>query len=264
MNKVDILSQLFNNMGLFLGIFSRIIGFFVTIPIFNSSNIPAYAKISISLLVSFVLLPIIKTTSPMDQEKLLELMLFLSKELLTGIILGFICYIFFSIVYLVGHIVDMELGFMIASVINPEDDTEIPLTANAFYMLASLIFLLINGHHSLIKGFIDSYYIVPLGSLNFNYLMIDSIITTIISTFIIALKMSAPILVSIFLTNILLGILARTMPQMNVFMVGMPLKILVGLIIFAIVLPLYGGAFEHIYSKMLESFNEFAISITKG
>lgn len=262
MKTVDIIYQLYNNLGVFFGIFARVIGFFVTVPIFSTNNIPTYVKIGLSLIISLIIFPVL--TMPVVSEEFLELFLLVAKELLTGIMLGFICYLFFSIVYLVGHIIDMEMGFAMANVINPEDETEIPLMANMFYMLAALIFLMINGHHFLLRGLVNSFEILPLGNLNFNYLMIDHLIYIITSVFVIAFKMAGPVLVAVFLSNILLGILARTMPQMNVFVVGIPLKILVGFIIMAIVIPLYGGVFEYIYDKMFESLNEFIITITKG
>ncbi len=264
MKAVDIIYQLFSNIGGFLGIFSRVTGFLVTIPIFSTNNIPSYIKIGLSLLVSLIVFPTIEVAVPIAQTEFFQLMILIVKEILTGLILGFICYLFFSIVYLVGHIIDMELGFAMANVISPENETEIPLTANLLYMLASLIFLSINGHHSFFRGLISSFRLIPLGSLNINYLMIDKLISIVMNTFVIAFKMGGPVLVAIFLTNILLGILARTMPQMNVFVVGMPLKILVGFIIMAITIPLYGGVFEYVYDSMFEGLSEFITTIIRG
>lgn len=263
-NILETIELLINNIDSFFGILSRITGFFIAVPIFSNNNIPQYTKIGFSFILALIVFPIINDPHQFINESLLGLFLFIFKELALGIILGFICYLFFSVVYLAGHIVDMELGFSIASVINPEDESEIPLMANLFYMIAALIFFSINGHHLFIKGIVDSFRVVPLGSLSFNLLMVETITGIVVNSFIIAIKMSGPVLVSIFLSNILLGIFARTMPQMNVFDVGIPLKILVGLIILLIILPLYDGVFEFLFNKMYKNLTDFLITIIKG
>ena len=260
---MDIVTQLINNMDVFLGILARVVGFLMSVPILSTNNIPPYMKIGFAVVLSFIVFPLVEPINQANNH-ILTLFIFIGKESITGILLGFICYLFFSVVYLAGHIVDMELGFSIASVINPEDETEIPLMANLFYMIASLIFFAINGHHLLIQGLVNSFRIMPLGSLSFNYFMIDNIINITMSTFILAVKIAGPVIVSIFLSNILLGILARTMPQMNVFVVGMPLKIIVGLLILFLILPLYGGMFEYVFDRMNDNLNDFIYSMIRG
>lgn len=248
---------------MFLLVFARVLGIFIIAPVFSHRNIPTYIKIGFSLVFTIIIIPVLPI-SFLPVDNFYSLFLLSGKEFITGMIMGFICYLFFSSVHVAGYLIDMQIGFAMASVINPQDDTQVPLMGNFFYMMAILVFLSINGHHTLIYGLKNSFDVIPLGSLSIHITMIDKLIGMLIYIFIISFKMSAPILVSIFISNILLGILARTMPQMNVFVVGMPLKILLGLIIIFLVLPLYIGIYEHIFDNMFNEFYNFLDIMIKG
>ncbi|QEK12260.1 flagellar type III secretion system protein FliR [Crassaminicella thermophila] len=261
---MEIISQLYNNVDVFILVFARIIGIFISAPFFNHKNIPIFIKIGFSLIFAIILFPVIKIQADLVNNNFYLLLLTSMKELLTGILIGFVCYLFFSLIYLTGSIVDMQIGFTMATVMNPQDNTQVPITGSMFYIMAMLVFLSINGHHTLIYALKYSFNNIALGSLSMNMLMVKKLIEILITTFNIAFKMSAPILISVFITNILLGILARTMPQMNVFVVGMPLKIGVGLMIIILVLPLYVSIFQNIFNDMIQNLYEFVNFMAKG
>ncbi len=254
---MDIAILLFEHIDIFLLVFARIIGIFLSVPIFSNTNVSSYIKIGFSLILSMILFPNIKMPEQLVYQNIYILLFSSIKELLLGIAIGFICYLYFSSLYLAGHLIDMEMGFSIVNVISPQDDTEIPLVANLLYILASLVFLSINGHHILIYALKYSFDKIPLGLFNINDLMLNQIIEIITFTFVIALKMAAPVLIALFIANVLLGILARTMPQMNVFMVGLPLKIMLGLIVLLLIFPLYIPFFEYLFDRMFEALNRF-------
>ncbi|WZL74858.1 flagellar biosynthetic protein FliR [Clostridiaceae bacterium 35-E11] len=260
---MEIIFQLLNRIDVFLLVFARVLGIFIIAPLFAHRNIPSYTKIGFSLLFTIIIIPVLRI-SFLRIDSFYLLFLLSSKEFVTGMIMGFICYLFFSSVHVAGYLIDMQIGFSMASVIDPQDDTQVPLMGNFFYMIAILVFLSINGHHTFIYGLKNSFDIIPLGSLNMNMMMIDKLIGILIYIFIISFKMSAPIFVAIFISNVLLGILARTVPQMNVFVVGMPLKILLGLVIIFLVLPLYIGIYEHIFENMFNRFYDFLDIMRKG
>ncbi|AOT68265.1 flagellar biosynthetic protein FliR [Geosporobacter ferrireducens] len=261
---MEVMNYLLDYLGVFLLVFARILGIFVTAPIFNYNNIPLYGKMGFSLFLAVILVPMVNIPEALELSHFYIMLFISAKELMTGMMIGFICYLFLSSVYLAGHIIDMEIGFSIASVINPQDDTEIPIMANVLYFMATLMLLITNGHHTLIRGLVQSFNMIPLNGLNMNIFMIDKIISILITTFIISFKIAAPILAAIFITNVLLGILARTMPQMNVFVVGMPLKISVGLIVMVMIIPLYAGFFEYVFDSMFENLKDFLSLINRG
>ncbi|QXM06135.1 flagellar biosynthetic protein FliR [Crassaminicella indica] len=261
---MEIAFGLLEHIDVLLLIFSRVLGIFVSAPVLNHKNVPTYLKIGFSFITALILFPVIKVPTTLVNDHFYLLLVSSIKELLIGMMIGFICYLFYSSIYLAGTIIDMQIGFSMASVINPEDDTQVPLMGSLFYVMAVLVFLSINGHHTLIYALKYSFDSIPLGNLTINAFMVDKLIGILINTFVIAFKMGAPILVAILVSNMLLGILARTMPQMNVFVIGMPLKIIVGLMIIVLMIPLYVGVFENIFDHMFENLYEFLNLVSKG
>ena len=246
------------NFQLFLLILVRTTGLFVASPIFGRKNMPAIMKVGLSLTTALILLPLKINTYSLKIDNLRTLIFFVITEFLIGIIIGFIGFIYFTVIYLAGTIIDIELGFGMVNIMDPQTNAQMPIMGGFYNILFTLIFLTINGHHQLIKSLINSYEILPIGlqiSINDNVISYLSGILT--ETFILAFKLSAPILISIFLVNVVLGILARTMPQMNIFMVGMPLKIVIGIIIILLSLRFFIPYSETVFDKMFKSIYEF-------
>jgi flagellar biosynthetic protein FliR len=161
-----------------------------------------------------------------------------------------------------GSFIDFQIGFALANVIDPLTGTMAPLFGNFKYYLAILLFLSFNAHHFLIKGIMDSYEWVPLSGNLFTQVASGSIseflVDSFVSMFQIAFQMAAPFVVAIFVMEVVLGIMAKSMPQLNIFVVGIPLKILLGLVVFIILAPgmiyllqdLFATMFEAMYSMM--------------
>ncbi|WP_165000325.1 flagellar biosynthetic protein FliR [Anaerophilus nitritogenes] len=261
---MEIIQSILDQIDIVLLVFARVIGIFVAAPVFSHNNIPPHIKIGFSFIVSLVIFPFVQVPQNFIIGSFYSLLFISFKEIVTGLMIGFVCYLFFSCIYLVGSIIDMQIGFSMAEVMNPQDDTQIPLMGNLFYIMAILIFLSMNGHHTLIYALKYSFTSVPLNSLVIHESMIEKIIEIMRSTFIIAFKMSAPILVTVFICNVVLGVLARTMPQMNVFIVGMPMKIFVGLLMILLMMPLYVGFFENIFTHMFENLYSFLNLVIRG
>lgn len=244
-----------NAIILFL-VFSRISGIFLLTPIFGSKNIPVPLKIGLAGLLTIIATPIVSYSDKLNIINIYQLLYYMVFEFLIGLIFGFVALLILNSIYIAGVMVDRNIGFSIVSVMSPQDESEIPITANFYYIIALLVFLITDMHHTLIKAVIYSFKSVPLGYENINLLFIDKVAELLRISFVLGFKMAAPIIITIFVTNVLLGILSRAMPQMNVFMVGMPLKLLIGLITIFIVLPLYFGIFNNIYSIMFDYIKE--------
>jgi flagellar biosynthetic protein FliR len=180
------------------------------------------------------------------------------------LIFGFVSLLVLNSIYVAGVIVDRNIGFSIVNVLSPQDESEMPITANLYYTMAIMVFLITNSHHILIKAILHSFKTVPLGFNASNLLFLNKVIDILQTSFILGFKIASPIIITIFITNILLGILSRSIPQMNVFIVGMPLKILIGLVTMFIILPLYFGIFSNIFSMMFEYIKNFINSVPKG
>lgn len=249
-----ILDLVFGQYQIFLLVMVRTSGIFIFSPFFSAENIPAIMKIGLS----FALSLLITTTLPFIPNLANEvLLIIIFKELMVGIIIGFICYAFFSAFYVLGQIVDMKIGFGMANVVDPQNKTQVPLTGNFYYILAFLLLLAFDGHHIVISALLDSYNFIPIGGFKYTMDTLNILIGTLSKSFEIGFKLSTPIIAIIFITDVVLGVMSKTIPQMNVFVVGMPLKVLVGLFIILISLPIFYSAASGIFNLIVDDIYKF-------
>lgn len=241
----------------------RVSGLFIVSPIFSRANLPIMYKVGFSLLISLILMNVVPAPEVGPMSDML-LIIECIKEFLIGLIIGYIAFLFFSVFFIVGQIVDVQIGFGIVSVLDPESKIQIPITGNFYQIIATLVFLVTNGHHLLIETLVKSYEFIPIGEVTIFVGLIEHFLDIIGKLFILGFKIGSPILVTIILVDVLLGILAKTMPQMNVFIVGMPLKIMVGLSLIVVTLPIFFMTLHHIFSSMYEEIFNFLRLIQKG
>lgn len=237
----------------FLLIFIRCLGFFMVTPIFGRREYPAAAKIGLSALLSLIIYPTILGMDDVPNTSLQNIFLLVLRESAVGLTLGYVTLLLFSALYIAGELVDTEMGFGIVNVIDPQSRTQVPLTGNFYYMLAIMVFLCINGHHHLIGAIIKSFERVPLGEAVLAGELLQSILFIFGNSFIIGIKVALPIVAMIFLTDFALGIIARTVPQMNVFIVGLPIKIFIGIWGMIIVLPMFFTILDVIFNATYDS-----------
>ncbi len=254
--------NIINKYQIFLLILIRMTGLFIITPVFSRDNMPSIFKIGLAFFCSVILINVLDVGALSITPY--ELIIFSIKELLVGLMLGFISYLFFTSLYLAGQIVDMQMGFGMVNVLDPQHNIQVPVTGTLYYIISLLIFLTLDGHHTLLEALVKSYEYVPIGQFKFADGIINQLIRILTQTFIIGFKISGPVLAAILLADVLLGILAKTMPQMNVFVVGMPLKILVGIATIIITLPLFIATLQHIFTNMYEEIFNFLKVIQKG
>ncbi|WP_139891239.1 flagellar biosynthetic protein FliR [Bacillus sp. D386] len=228
------MEEIVPKFSVYLLIFVRLASFFMTMPIFSYRTIPAQHRLGISALLAWIMYYTV--SSPVFEIDGLYLLLVL-KEALVGLMIGFFAYMMFSAVQTAGGFIDFQMGFSMANVIDPQTGVQSPLMGQYLYTFALLFLLAIDGHHLLLDGIFYSYEFIPL-STDFLPFGNEQILTLMIQfftqSFIIAFQMSIPIVGSLFLVDIALGIVARTVPQMNIFVIGFPIKIFVSLILLTI------------------------------
>ena len=174
------------------------------------------------------------------EVNLMSLAIFILYEIGLGVIIAFVANLIFIGVQMAGHIVDQQIGFSIANTIDLSFHAEVSLMASFQSLLALILFLSVDGHHLLLQGIRSSFELIPLGGARYEVPLLSYVAGLFNSIFVIALKVSSPVIMTIFLTNISLGMLARVMPQMNIFMVGFPLQIAVGLLTLAASIQVFG------------------------
>jgi flagellar biosynthetic protein FliR len=210
------------------------------IPVFNTRNIPTQWRISVLMMITlFAWFMDLAETVPADLP-LPVFFLTIATEVLTGIALALVIQFIFAGIQLAGQLIDTQMGFGIMNVVDPLSGTQAPILGNFKYVLALLVFLQIDGHHYFIKALFDSYETIPVGQCFFlsPYFM-QSYIGYFGEIFTIGCKLSMPIVGTLLVTDFVMGIMARTVPQMNIFMVGMPVKIIIGFIVLVTTIPLY-------------------------
>ncbi len=229
---------LISGIEVFLLIFIRMVGLFVIAPIFSRANIPTYLKIGFSFMLALILVNTISNQNIIINN-IYEFTALVLREFIVGITLGYVSYTIFNAIYVAGELVDMQIGFGMVNVIDPVSNIQVSITSTFYFIVCMLIFLLCNGHHILIRALFSSYNYIPLGQAIFGEGLQNRILEVFGGIFLVAFKVAAPILAAILITDVALGVLSKTVPQLNVFMVGMPLKILLGLAVMFVTMPLF-------------------------
>lgn len=243
-------------------IFFRIGGVFLPVPIFSSNNIPTQVKIGLILLLSLIVVPItVDQFNPAVIESFPTLMYYCLSEFVIGLSYGLISSVFMNAVYLAGAIIDLNIGLSIISVISPQDEQEIPVSANLLYLLGIMIFLVTDMHHVLIKGIMDSFKILPVGTGIFDFTGAYQFNDYISTSLTIGFQLSAPFIFTMLMLDIILGLLSKAMPSMNIFVLGMPLKILTGLVLYLILMPYYANQMGYLFEDMFQMMNNFMRSL---
>ena len=248
---MDLYDVMQNHAAVFLLLMTRVSGVFVISPFFGSINIPVYFRAGAALMMSFVLYPVVDQMGAVQAPpSVLAYMLAVCSELFVGWLIGFVAYVVLSAIQMAGKIMDMQVGFSIVNVMDPTSGQQIPLIGSFLYNLGLIVFLVTNGHHMIIAALFESFKMVPLlgldPSLGLTGLMVD--FTT--GIFLTGMKVAMPVTFAILLTNVGLGVLARTMPQLNIFVVGIPLQIVIGVFVLSIMLPFYVIFLDVLFNEM--------------
>ena len=232
-------------------IFARMSGIFSTAPMFGARNVPVMVKAGLSLLLSYILLPLLFDPNLILPDAILSYVALIIGEFLIGLIMGFACSFIFHGIQMTGALLDMQIGFGMVHIFDPQIGQQVPLIGNFKYILAMLVYLASNSHHLFLSAMFYSFKIIPVTKGLFQPNMLANIMVDMLAViFVIAVKIGLPIVVAVFLTEVALGILARTMPQMNIFVVGVPGKIIVGIFVLSLALPSYIVFLEVIFSEI--------------
>jgi len=256
---MDFTNYVFQHIDLFFLVFGRVAGFFLTAVPFSSRNFLPQAKIWLAALFSYLIFMVYpRGTTPVSGD-LIGYLLQFSGEFLIGAIMGFITQITFAIFQFAGQVMDMQIGFGIVNVIDPQNGIQVPVLGNFKNLLALIFFLAINGHHYLLMTLERSYYFLPIGNIHITGRFYSFIFSLAGEMFDSAFKIALPVLGALFIADLAMGIIARTVPQMNVFLVGLPLKIGVGLGMLMLMMPLFIWIFYWIFTGLFDDLNKLLI-----
>lgn len=235
---------------MFLLVFLRLGAILVFMPIFDSRSIPVLFKAGLALAMSVMLFPLLQLETVPLFSNFLSFGIGVVGEIMLGAIIGFSVKILFAGIQMAGQLAGYQMGLAIANVMDPATSEQVPLLAMVNNLMALLIFLAINAHHWFILAIQQSYVLVPPFGFEFSSSLMQLLITLSGNIFILAIKIGAPVIVALLLTSIGFGLIARTVPQMNVFIVAMPLKIGVGLLFFGLSFPYVSMFFKSMFGGM--------------
>lgn len=252
--QTDLIS---NGLAALMLVFIRMTGLFVVAPIFGRRNIPTYYKIGFSFILAIIMVNVVDLKGMTNFDNFISFGGSAAREFLVGLCIGYISYLVFSGIYLAGQLIDMQIGFGMVSVLDPMSNIQMPVTSNIYYMVSMLVFLSINGHHYLISALYQSYSFVPINGAVFTESLTADIIRITGESLAISFRIAAPIIGAILITDIALGVISKSVPQLNVFVVGMPLKIVMGLLVIVLVIPMFVSYVPYLNDKMTEEVTRF-------
>ncbi len=238
----------------------RLTGLFVMSPLFGRRNIPILVKAGLALMIAFLLLPTLTPDPLLSGLPIYAYWLACIMEFLMGMVMGFLTTLFLSIAFTAGQLMDMQMGFGMVNVLDPHSQTQVPLLGNLLNILGLLIFLGVDGHLGLIRILTATFVRIPPGKINLAPQIGPLMAEYFVLTFILAIQVALPVLASALMAETALAMIMRTVPQMNVFVIGIPLKILLGFLVLMVIIPIYGQVMVGVFDKMMQAIERaFAV-----
>lgn len=232
-------------------LFVRVASIIWLAPIFGSSTIPNTIKAGFAILVSIIAYPFVDFTNIVFIDNVVGLIFAVAKEAAVGMVIGYTSIMIFSALRLAGELLGRQMGFAIANVVDPLSNEQMSVMANMLYFLAVLVFLGTNMHHFFIRAIIRSLEVVKLGAFSPDGRIMDYVISLTATLFVTSVKIGAPLVAILLVVSAAMGIVAKTVPQLNILIAGMPIKIGVGLIGFLIMVPVYTNVMQDLFVTML-------------
>lgn len=246
---MDFFGQIASQIDVFLLIMARVSGIFLASPVFSNRLIPTQVKALLTVVMTMILFEGLHIKAPVIPTVLGPFTLYLASEVAIGFVIGFVAQFAFAAVQFAGQAIDMQLGFAIVNVIDPVYGTQAPLVGSFNNLLALLLFLAVNGHHYIIAALYQSYHMIPIFGLS-NVKETSQIMIELFGGMLVTgLKLAIPVVGAMFVADMALGIMARTVPQMQVFFVGIPVKIFLGFILLLIVIPAYLTTMQFLFDS---------------
>lgn len=247
---MEAIINFYTHADIFLLVFVRIIGILVVVPIFSGNNIPEIAKTGLAFTIAIIIMYVNPSMEIIYDASIIGYGFLVIKEVITGLIIGFIIYVLFEIFFFVGQLVSLSSGLSMSNMFDPTVGRQVPVMGKLYHYTACALFLVTNGHHLIFRALIYSYSVIPLGEAKVGANIVAQMIMILTNYFIISIKIAAPIMVTMFILDFALGILARTAPQMNMFVIGFPVKIMIAMIMLSISTILMNTAYSYIYDQI--------------
>jgi flagellar biosynthesis protein FliR len=250
----------FTTLQAFLMVFFRCLGLIAAMPVLGGKETPKRFKVGMGLFITIVLFPNLEPSVwPPAASSLIGWVGLIFVETFIGIFMGLVATMLVWTAQFAGQMIGFQMGFGIVSVIDPQSGQQLSLIARILQLTAMLLFIFLNGHHMLIESLLDSYtWLAGNATLMQSDIMEAGIALSgrLVSD---GLRLGAPVLGALLLTEVGLGLVARTVPQMNIFIVGFPLKIGMGMLMLALALPAMAMLFSELLQEGVQSIADLLV-----
>lgn len=243
------------NLEFFLLILVRMSGFIFSAPFYSLSNVPRRVQIGLSVFISIILFESLNVTK-LEYTGVIGYAGLVIIEFAVGLIMGYMMSICIYILNFAGQLIDMEIGFSMVNVMNPTANMTTTVTGNLYTYFVMLVLLASDLHRYILKAMLDAFTFIPVGKAVFDTSIYTVMVTFMKDYFVIGFRIILPIFAATLLVNVVLGVLAKVAPQMNMFVIGMQLKVFVGLILLTLAARYIPTVSDLIYSEMKTMVND--------
>jgi len=241
--------------GYMLLIAVRVLSIFVINPVFGKV-VPAIAKIVLGILISYMVINTLNIQEPLVYETTIEYVFACLKEVLLGVTFSMIMYMMFASVYTAGSFIDIQLGFGFAQLYDANTGMNSNLSSNILNIMLVILFFVSDAHHAMIKLLCETFETVPPGTVALDTNFVQLIIEVFLASIMIGLRIAMPVLAVALIIEVLLGVVIKSIPQMNFFIIGFPIKIVVGLVVIFVLMPMFADLSDSIFSEMFNAIQK--------
>ena len=252
--ETSVLIRFFNEIDMFLIILVRILGFLIIVPVLSTANIPGQVKTAAAVVMAYLIFISGKVAPVAYGESVAGFLIIIVKEFITGFAAGFVVNLIFSVFYFVGQMIDYQIGFAMVSILDPLSQIQVPITGNMLYLFITVILVASGGLNAFLAAFFYSYDVLPAGASVLGNPTLMAYMTDVLVRFLlIGVSISMPVVGAILILDVALGVLVKAVPQMNIFVVGMPVKVFIGLLVFMLIMPLLGSVYNLVFEESFKN-----------
>ena len=230
--------------------------FFMFVPVVSGLNIPMTIRLTLSICVSAVLFLSGAVASVAYNDTTAGYVILIVTEFMAGAFMGYMIFVIFNLIYHAGQLIDYEIGLSMMNVLDPLTQIQVPIVGNIYFLAVSALLVATGGLNGFIGAFYQSYEVLPLGMAHIvgNASFAMYAVTVLTEFMVLAVKIAMPVVGAVLVINVVLGIMVKTVPQINVFVVGMPLKLIVGIfLLFAVLSPQLRTIYEYVYDAAYDA-----------
>jgi len=239
------------NLSLFVLIFSRWAGMVMIAPVFGARGVPGMVKLGLAVSVSVVLFPLVILQQPVIPNDLPPFIGILLKEVLVGLALGFIMNLVTAIMQGAGQLIDFQVGFLMGNTVDPINGMQSPMTGRFLMVLTTMLLLATNAHHYIIVAMARSYEFLPINPSAVTY-SAEFYIEITARVMALSLQIAMPVFGALFLADVGVGLLSKTVPQLNIFSVIFPVKIIFGMTLLFLMIPYFGESVARVFDISMQ------------